>query len=463
MSKRYFGTLVVGLVFVILVGWLVVQSMPSSESERPLTVRISNVAGITVTTDSGVVFALERREGEWWLVQPWEDWADSEKVGSLVSHLESLAPVRKPEAALDPAKYGLDQPRMTIGISHGSQRESTLEIGRDSPLGNKTFARLAEQPQSLLLVDRDLPEVFTVEAEDLRHQGLFRAFDRGDLVEVTIDNQGERLVLRHQPGASFGEWFVAEPERLLLDERRFNELLSELLAATASGFREKVESTGGAEEWFSLTLEEWDQVAHQAYISAPQRVAAGEQDGGGEAGGAEQVVYASVPGRPYDLILPAEVFSQAAELTPRSLENRRMAVVAPGEVEDLRIFHRRTLVLHLTHARVGGDWRVWDGTTWRTANEGRVMKALEKVCAWSFVEKRVDSPRDAQLAEYALWEPEYMVQIQTARDTMVLRASTGGRAGDRVNVWSSQRSAIFEAALPDWLWDPLEIAREVVP
>ncbi len=118
---------------------------------------------------------LSRPAGRWELVEPAAGRADPAMVEHLLDVFASVSAetVRRPRRGEDPGlgAYGLAAPRARIVVGDGRSLR-TLEIGRDSPLGDRVYARVGDQAD-ILAVDRRVLDALPSEVAALRDRRLF--------------------------------------------------------------------------------------------------------------------------------------------------------------------------------------------------------------------------------------------------------------------------------------------------
>jgi hypothetical protein len=91
---------------------------------------------------------MEKRDDDWYLVEPVEGMVDPDKADDMVEAIERLKPdVREHEDATA-EKYGLAEPKMVItaGLEEGGQLE--IALGEDTPVGAKVYGRISGRKAS---------------------------------------------------------------------------------------------------------------------------------------------------------------------------------------------------------------------------------------------------------------------------------------------------------------------------
>ncbi len=140
------------LALLALVGVLVavVVFEPGKDPEpkpEPLTTRDPDtVTRLKLVRDGDDVIVLEKRDGRWWLTQPWTLPARAFRVEGVLRLLEAESQSRHDLAGLDLAKFGLDRPRASVTVDG----ELTIDFGGTEPLAQRRYVRIGEDLHTII-------------------------------------------------------------------------------------------------------------------------------------------------------------------------------------------------------------------------------------------------------------------------------------------------------------------------
>jgi hypothetical protein len=155
---------------------------------------------ITIASSGQQTIILAREENRWHFLSPMEAPADPTNIGRLIQELnDSEVTEFVSDTATDLAKYGLDQPKLSITFSSFASENtaesnagevvlSTLEFGKSE--NGVTYGRVREEPYIFSIADQvfdSLPKT----------KFNFRSLDvvnlkREDLVSVHVEKAGEQ-------------------------------------------------------------------------------------------------------------------------------------------------------------------------------------------------------------------------------------------------------------------------------
>ncbi|MBV9489386.1 MAG: DUF4340 domain-containing protein [Verrucomicrobia bacterium] len=185
--------------------FLIDPSVQQALEMRPNDLRDRKIARLNpdlidrITIRSGKdAFTLARREDQWFFAddrQPVNPEAVSRLFQSVTTQ-EVAAFVN--DAAVDLARYGLDQPGRSITFSSYASENTAETTAGETPVCNlslgksengATYARLDEEPYVFSIADSALAGWPTSQGA-FRSLSLFQ-FQRGDLTEVTIQRPGQ--------------------------------------------------------------------------------------------------------------------------------------------------------------------------------------------------------------------------------------------------------------------------------
>jgi uncharacterized protein DUF4340 len=154
--------------------------------------------------NEGGGYELEKKESEWNIKSPVNGPADENTVSSLLADITGAKAAEVvSESVDDPAKYGLDKPKISITARLSAGGERTVSIG--SKVDENYYAKVSDQPQ-LIKVDTLFYEKLNTKLVSLRSK-QFVKLNRDELTKVYIKNSNVTLVAEKKDD----KWKVTEP------------------------------------------------------------------------------------------------------------------------------------------------------------------------------------------------------------------------------------------------------------
>ncbi len=161
--------------------------------------------GAAKFTNENGAFELVKQESEWAIKSPVEEPAEESEVNSLISEIASAkASEIVSETADDPAKYGLDKPKLTFTAQLTTGGERVVSLG--SKIDDKYYARTSDRPQ-IYKVESSLFDKLNTKLSVLRSRTILK-FERDQLARVQIRNPNLTLVAEKN---GEGKWLVKQP------------------------------------------------------------------------------------------------------------------------------------------------------------------------------------------------------------------------------------------------------------
>ena len=252
--------LVVGLVFVGLLGYVYLFEIKKREEDREaaekssllLDIEEDDVAKLTI--DKGdTVIVLESRADGWWLAEPVADLADDAAVGRLLRNLresererviaDSAALASAPDKA---AQYQLQPPRLELTVdakasAPAAPQSATIRYGADNPTDTYVYVQQAG----------DNPEIFTVRAWrfDNVDKGVFDLRDRrvldftqDEVRDIELGYVGERIAISR--GDDDTVWHLSHPVEAAADAEVIDDFLRRLNSAKIARFVDEAPDEG---------------------------------------------------------------------------------------------------------------------------------------------------------------------------------------------------------------------------
>lgn len=163
------------------------------------------LSSVKITNESGS-YELEKKDSDWVIKSPVQGIAEESEVTSLLSDVTSAKAVEVAGETIDnPAKYGLDKPKMscTARLTAGGERSFSLGSKVDDKY---YYAKVADRPQ-LFKVDLSLYRALETKLASLRSKSLVK-LNREELTHIQIKNPNLTIVAEKN---NEGKWLVKEP------------------------------------------------------------------------------------------------------------------------------------------------------------------------------------------------------------------------------------------------------------
>ncbi len=190
----------------------------------------SDVTRLEVLRGRGKL-VLSRKEGAWWLSEPFADLADSTEADRLVNQLTSLRVGEFVHGSDDLGALSLNPPLYHVTVTGEKGAVTSLDFGATRSDGNSIYALRNGQ---VLTVDREIVDELSKEAEPFRST-LLVAFDRGEATAVEGRfGETRRALAREKDGWVSAGHPVLAPA--------VDDLLSALLALKSKAFLDAAEA-----------------------------------------------------------------------------------------------------------------------------------------------------------------------------------------------------------------------------
>jgi len=184
---------------------------------------------IELTTSDERSVRLERDEGGFGLVLPFEFPADTFNANALASGLVGLKSERKLENPQPLDVYGLASSASLFSFGAGAERHG-ISIGKDAPVGGNRYVSVLGS-EDVHLVKSFSVRAFEKTLDDLRRKRV-APFDRDSIDRIELHWRDAQAVLER---AAEG-WLLREPLRGPADAEAVDKLISDLSYLRAEGF-----------------------------------------------------------------------------------------------------------------------------------------------------------------------------------------------------------------------------------
>lgn len=183
-----------------------------------------DVQKVVLQRSAGTVEVTRRGEDKWDLVQPFQAPADSADVSSLLSQAKSAeAESFADDSAADMAKYGLDQPRLTLKVTD-KKGTHTLLFGKATSDGKVYASREGEK--EVTLVSKFTFESFDKKPSDLRDRKLI-SLEEDKITYLDIKNPNGAMRLQ-KVGSDWQFADVTDPKEKKAKTDTVEQILTDL-------------------------------------------------------------------------------------------------------------------------------------------------------------------------------------------------------------------------------------------
>ncbi|HEY3398542.1 MAG TPA: DUF4340 domain-containing protein [Armatimonadota bacterium] len=442
MSRRYLSTLIVGVVFVGLVAWVLLQERGRvTEEGEVFALQISDLSQLRVEGKTAG-YTLERRSGQWWFTAPFAGQADPAEAKRVVNAIAALKPLKRTGQDLKNPDFGLDKPQLTVTVTYHGNQTAVLRLGQPT-LGEKLFATISVDPQALFIVDQSVLADVDRKPEDMRDKKLVDWGPDQQVKEVTVQRPSESVTVKRVPLSKEPSWKITAPRELPADAVAVESVINGVASAEAADFlpytAENLAATGLNAPAVAVTLTA-EQEAVTVYLG---KTAARPRPAGATepVAGPQQVVYATRSGRPEILALDV---SALADLNKgmQELRDRHVLAVKQDAISALQV--QRSSGLSFALAKSGKEWKMTAPQPGAVRPE-KLSDLLFALTDLQSLEYVVEGQANVDLTRYGLQTPSTAISVTVtgrSQPTVLLIGAAAG-TGQRVYAKTSLSPDVF--------------------
>jgi hypothetical protein len=161
-----------------------------------------DIKSILLTNEHGQM-SLAKDGGEWVLKKPFEAGVETSEMNTFLSEITSAeAEEFVSETADDPAKYGLDDPKITLTAQLNDGSERSISAGAKD---DNHYAKASARSQ-VFKISSSLYDKLNIKPSELRNKEMFK-LDRDNLSKIEIKNPNLKLIAEK----SGDKWTIKEP------------------------------------------------------------------------------------------------------------------------------------------------------------------------------------------------------------------------------------------------------------
>ncbi len=410
MSRRYRTTLLMGVVFVGLLAWVLFRERGRvTEKGEIFRLQLTEVSQIRVEGKNHS-YTLARQGDEWWFREPFQGLAASYEAERTVRAVAALKPLKRENQDLTKPEFGLQDPQLTVTVTYRGDRTTVIKLGQQSPLGQKIFATISQEPQGLFLIDQSFLTDVDRDPETMREKKLATKVTLENVTQVTVHKGEEQVTANLVPLAQETTWQIVAPRVLKADKTAVESLITSLSYAEALEFMpyttENLTATGLDKPQVVLTynLKKGNPVT--IYLGKEEQRTV--KTTGSTTANPQQVVYATRWGRPEILVMNVSVLSDLN----KGLFDLRDKHILPGlkkeQVTSLKA--QREAGLSFSVMKSGNEWQVTAPRAGKAKSSkvDDVLYALVDLQATGYV---VENDPNVDLAKYGLKLPQTTLTV----------------------------------------------------
>ncbi len=283
----------------------------------------NDVKGIKVST-AGENYSVEKKDGEWQVVEPKKVHADAEKITSLLQKIRTTD-IKKfiAEETHDLTSYGLNNPHSQITFLIGKDKAPhVLTLGKENAEENGTFAKTASKNKVFLLKKEFLNE-FPYMVNDIRDKSImWFTKDRINKIQFVFPDKTITIVKNEE-----NNWEIIEPRKAKADNYKINSLLNDIIDSKVIDF---IPKNKDQEDAFALKNPRLTVKLFEKDDSEPKTISFGADNQPRDA------VYADT-GSPDEVVLIDNEFFSKFNITDISLQYKHLLVLDENKIARIRI------------------------------------------------------------------------------------------------------------------------------
>lgn len=236
---------ILSVVLLVIVAFLVLDWDRSGEESQDLdgpatsdlfAYETADITKVSLARPAGEV-VLELDEGQWKLTSPVVALAKASAVEAIVDRFQAVRVEERPLEGAE-ADYGLDEAaRVTVRLEKADGTAFTVYVGKDTPVGYKTYAQLPGQAGAHLL-DNQVGELVNKAVDDFRSREIL-SFAPGGATRVRLVQGSTETILRKDDAG----WWLGEAGPRA-DGKKVADWLSAVSLMKAERFLDGAEATG---------------------------------------------------------------------------------------------------------------------------------------------------------------------------------------------------------------------------
>ncbi len=422
--KRYRFTLAALLIFAILLAWVLTQERGRVPEEGEIF-RFSpqQIVKLEVNQDDNKL-VLERRDQQWYLIEPLHGLADSDKVDSMLKSLVQIKPGKREGVDLANPDYGLDQPVLTVTFETRAGRATTVKLGAKSGTGDDHFATISGRPE-LYLIKTSFKTALEKSADDLRDKTLV-GLKKEDVRRLKIERPATTIIAERISAGDTHKWQLRQPVEAAADRFAVEDMVDGIIRAKAASFADRPEDLGSVgldkpQAIVSLTTTDGQErtfrIGKQIEKEVPKEYGEGTEQ--------KQVVYVDMEQRPQLLLVTADLLNQVS----RSLFDLRDKTVldfAKEKVLQVKVQSKQKLNFAASKNQ-DGQWML-AAPVGMQAQADKIDDILWDLGSLQAAAFEKEQPEQGDLMDYGLAVPHTVITLKIAGQSRSIKVRLGNKA-----------------------------------
>ena len=413
MKRRYLTTALVGIIFVVMVVWVMRNERGRvSETGEVFALQLTDLQTIDMQA-ADYKFTAERRGDDWWITSPFVGMADADKMKPLLEAVAGLKPVAREGQNLSDPLYGLQSPVLTLTVTYGRHQTATIRLGAESPLGQKSFASISGK-SALFLIDQSFKPSVDLNPQELRDKKVTK-LTVDTATGLTIARADGSVTIGQVPLAGEPAWQITAPRKLPADGSTVEGVLRSLgdsetldyLPYTAANLT----ATGLDAPRLTVHCLAKDAPAVTVWLGktelrtvTPPPAAPGAKP---SVPAPQLVVYVARSGRQEILVLPASYFV-ALDKSLLDLRDKHLLVLKAPQVNGLKVEAEKGLAFRASKS--GQQWQLLAPKT-GNGNYIKLDDIVTNLLGLQAVSYEVEGKAPADLSKYGLTAPQVVVTV----------------------------------------------------
>jgi hypothetical protein len=335
---KFRNTLIWGIVLLLLVGFVYYYEIKGGQerkqaeeaAKRVFNFNPQEINRLELEYADKHILCAKTDKDEWRIIEPIRYPGDTAAIRNIIDRINEASIERKLDVKADElSAFGLDKPGLKLKLA-SKDKEYSLWLGNDNPIGNSLYAKRADDAE-LFLLAASLRYSLEQDVFDLRDKRVLSVAE-AEVNRIELDYTKRRLVLTNDPQAG---WQITSPDKLKADPNEVSSLISRINFMRVKEFAaeetQKLSEFGLDKPHIRLTI-------YAGKDQAQKRLLIGRRDK------EKQGVYAKRAARPQIMLLDSRVVS---DLTKEvfDLRERRILAFDTVDVNELQLKYPDGLIL----------------------------------------------------------------------------------------------------------------------
>jgi len=350
-------------------------------------------------------YTLVRQGEEWWFREPFQGLAAASEAERAVRAVAALKPLKRENQDLTKPEFGLQDPQLTVTVTYRGDRSTVIKLGQQSPIGQKIFATISQDPEALFLIDQSFLSDVDRDPETMREKKLVQKVTIDNVTQVTVQREAEQVTANLVPLAQETSWQIVAPRALKADKTAVEGLVTSLSYAEALEFMpytsENLTATGLDKPRVAVTytLKKGEPVT--VYLGKEEQRTV--KTTGSTTPTPQQVVYATRSGRPEILVMNVSVLN---DLNKGLLDLRDKHILPDLKKEQITSLKaQREEGLNFSVMKSGAEWQVTAPRAGK-AKSSKIDDVLYALVDLQATDYAVENDPNVDLAKYGLKLPQ---------------------------------------------------------